>query len=106
MQVLASQLHFLANKNAELAIPPLFWPVNRIKIGEHVALLSCPSIYFLFYGWGQLLLFVYRSTSHGFPAIYSGYVSVRKYNDGFGFGLFAVLYIKQSIWLRPIYNAV
>jgi hypothetical protein len=50
MQVLASQLHFLANRNAELAIiPPLFWPVNCIKIGGHVALLSCPSIYFLFY---------------------------------------------------------
>ena len=49
MQVLASQLHFLANRNAELAVPPLFWPVNSIKIGEHVALRSCPSIYFLFY---------------------------------------------------------
>ena len=36
--VLASQLHFLANKNAELAIPPLFWPVNCIKIG---GLLHC-----------------------------------------------------------------
>jgi hypothetical protein len=53
MQVLASQLHFLANRNAELAIPPLFWPVNCIKIGGHVALLSCPSIYFLFYGLGS-----------------------------------------------------
>ncbi len=31
MQVLASQLHFLANRNAELAVPPLFWPVNCIK---------------------------------------------------------------------------
>ena len=30
---LASQLHFLANRNAGLAIPPLFWPVNCIKIG-------------------------------------------------------------------------
>jgi hypothetical protein len=50
MQVLASQLHFLANRNAELAVPPLFWPVNCIKIGGHFALLSCPSIYFLFYG--------------------------------------------------------
>ena len=49
MQVLASQLHFLTNRNAELAIPPLFWPVNCIKIGGHVAPLSCPSIYFLFY---------------------------------------------------------
>ena len=49
MQVLASQLPFLANRNAELAVPPLFWPVNCIKIGGRVALLSCPSIYFLFY---------------------------------------------------------
>ena len=48
MQVLASQLHFLANKNAELAIPPLFWPVNCIKIGTHVALLSDPTVYSLY----------------------------------------------------------
>ena len=39
MQVRASQLHFLANRNAELAVPPLFWLVNCIKIGGHVALL-------------------------------------------------------------------
>ena len=45
MQVLASQLHFLANKNAELTIPPLFWPVNCIKIGGRVALLSDPTVY-------------------------------------------------------------
>ena len=50
MQVLASQLHFLANKNAELAIPPLFWPVNCIKIGGHVALLSDPTVYSLYCG--------------------------------------------------------
>ena len=48
MQVLASQLHFLANKNAELAISPLFWPVNCIKIGGHVALLSDPTVYSLY----------------------------------------------------------
>ena len=48
MQVLASQLDFLANKNAELAIPPLFWPVNCIKIGGHVALLSDPIVYSLY----------------------------------------------------------
>ena len=36
-----SQLHFPANRNADLAVPPLFWPVNCIKIGGHVALLSC-----------------------------------------------------------------
>ena len=40
MQVLASQLPFLANRNAEQAVSPLFWPVNCIKIGRHVALLS------------------------------------------------------------------
>ena len=36
----ACQLPFLANRNAKLAVPPLFWPVNCIKIGGHVALLS------------------------------------------------------------------
>ena len=48
MQLLASQLHFLANKNAELAIPPLFWPVDCIKVGGHVALLSDPTVYSLY----------------------------------------------------------
>ena len=48
MQVMASQVHFLANKNAELANPPLFWPVNCIKIGGHVALLSDPTVYSLY----------------------------------------------------------
>ena len=50
MQVLASQLPFLANRNAELAVPPLFWPVNCIKIGGHVALLSGPTVYTLYRG--------------------------------------------------------
>ena len=54
MQVLASQLHFLANKNAELAILPLFWPVNCIKIGGHVALLCDPTVYSLYCDIGQL----------------------------------------------------
>ena len=36
MQVLASQLPFLANRNAEQAVPALFWPVNCIKIGGGV----------------------------------------------------------------------
>ena len=48
MQVLASQLPFLANRNAELAVPPLFWPDNCIKIGGHVALLSSPTVYTLY----------------------------------------------------------
>ena len=55
MQVLASQLHFLANRNAGLAIPPLFWPVNCIKIGGHVALLSGPTVYLLYCGVDYLL---------------------------------------------------
>ena len=50
MQVLVSQLPFLANRNAELAVPPLFWPVNCIKIGGHVALLSGPTVYSLYCG--------------------------------------------------------
>ena len=33
MQVLASQFPFMVNRNAELALPPLFWPGNCIKIG-------------------------------------------------------------------------
>ena len=48
MQVLASQLPFLANRNAELAVPPLFWPDTCIKIGGHVALLSGPTVYTLY----------------------------------------------------------
>ena len=48
MQVLASQLPFLANRNAELAVPPLFWPDKCIKIGGHVALLSGPTVYTLY----------------------------------------------------------
>ena len=52
MQVLASQLHFLANTNAELAIPPLFWSVSCIKIGGHVALLSDPTVYSLYCALG------------------------------------------------------
>ena len=50
MQVLASQLPFLANRNAELAVLPLFWPDNCIKIGGHVALLSGPAVYTLYCG--------------------------------------------------------
>ena len=48
MQVLASQLPFLANRNAELAVPPLFWPDNCIKVGGHVAMLSGPTVYTLY----------------------------------------------------------
>ena len=52
MQALASQLPFLANRNAELAVPPLLWPVNCIKIGGHVALLSGPTVYTLYCDYG------------------------------------------------------
>ena len=45
MHVLASQLHFLANRNAELAIPPFFRPINCLKIGGHVALLCDPILF-------------------------------------------------------------
>ena len=48
MLVLAIQLHFLANRNAELAVPSLFWPVNRKKIRGHVALLSGSTVYSLY----------------------------------------------------------
>ena len=43
------ELHFLANKNAELTAPPLFWPVNSIKLGGHVALLSDPFVYYFYH---------------------------------------------------------
>ena len=45
MEVLVNQFPFLANRNAELAVPSLFWPGNCIKIGGHVALLSGPTVY-------------------------------------------------------------
>ena len=45
MQVLASQLHFLTNRNAELAVPPLH--KNR---GKYVALLNSLTIYTLYCG--------------------------------------------------------
>ena len=50
MQVLDSQLHFLVNGNAKMTVPPLLWPVNRIKIGGHVELPSDPTIHSLYCG--------------------------------------------------------
>ena len=47
MQVLTSQLHFLANRNAGLAIPSLLWPVICIKIAGHVALPSSANVHSL-----------------------------------------------------------
>ena len=63
MQVLTSQLHFLASRGGELAVLLLFWPVDCIKIGGHVALLICPSIYLLFYADVLLFFQVYNRTS-------------------------------------------
>ena len=62
MQVLASQLLFLANRNAEQAIPQLFWPVNCIKIGGHVALLSDPTVYSLYCDY-SVVVFVANASS-------------------------------------------
>ena len=53
MQVLASPLHFLANRNADLTVPPLLWPVNCIKIGGHVELLSGPTVHSLFFAYSH-----------------------------------------------------
>jgi hypothetical protein len=47
-QVLACQLSLLANRNVGPAAPSLFRPVNWLKIGAHVTLLSCLSGYLLF----------------------------------------------------------
>ena len=41
-------LLFLANRNAEKAILSLFLSVNYIKIGEHVALLTGPTVYSIY----------------------------------------------------------
>ena len=54
MQVLASQLLFLANRNAGQAIPPLLWPVNCIKFEGHVALLSDPTVNCLYWAYNQV----------------------------------------------------
>ena len=50
MWILASQLPFLANRNAELAVLQSFWPVNRTKLKGHVVLLSGPTVYSLYCG--------------------------------------------------------
>ena len=39
-----SSTHLLANRDARLVIPPLFWPANCIKVGGHVELLSDPTV--------------------------------------------------------------
>ena len=47
MQVLASQLHCLTNRNAGLTVPPLLWPVDCIKLGVDVEQPSGPTVYSL-----------------------------------------------------------
>ena len=75
MQVLASQLHFLANRNAGLAIPPLFWPVNCIKIGGHVVLLSGPTVYSLYCGNTIATAFQVLRSTHDIIAHFGEMVS-------------------------------
>ena len=53
MQVLASQLHFQANRNADLTVPPLLWPVNCIKIEGHAELPCGPTVYYLYSDHGK-----------------------------------------------------
>ena len=48
MRVLASQLHFMTNRNAGLTLPPLLWPFNCIKIGVHVEQPSGPTVHSLY----------------------------------------------------------
>ena len=48
MRVLASQLHFLTDRNADLTVPPLLWPVDIIKIGVHVEQPSGPTVHSLY----------------------------------------------------------
>ena len=38
----------VANRNAELAVPLLFWSDHGIKVGGNVALLSGPTVYSLY----------------------------------------------------------
>ena len=53
MRVLASQLHFLTNRNAGLTVPPLSWPVDCIKIGVHVEHPSGPTVHSRYCGNGS-----------------------------------------------------
>ena len=74
MQVLASQLLLLANRNVGQAIPPLFWPVNCIKIGGHVALLSDPTVNCLYCGVTIATLMRTRCTTELLPNDPSDYL--------------------------------
>ena len=55
MRVLASQLHFLTNRKADLTVPPLLRPVNCIKIGVHVEQPSRSTVYSLYCDYRLLL---------------------------------------------------
>lgn len=55
LQAVARQLHFLANRNAELAVPQSFWPKNGIQIGGRIALLRDCCVYLLFCHKGKKL---------------------------------------------------
>ena len=85
MQVLAYQLHFLPNRNAELAIPPLFWPVNCIKIGRHVALLSDRTVYSLYCVIGEEMKIVKKrrtlKSNLVFKTVHSSNVTCRVLNE-------------------------
>ncbi len=49
MQVLPSQLHFLANRNVELAVPPLLWPCSKLhKNRGACSIADLPFYLFLF----------------------------------------------------------
>ena len=50
MHVLTSELHYLTNRNADLTVPPLLWPVNCIKISGHVEPPSGPTLHSLYCG--------------------------------------------------------
>ena len=60
MQILVSQLPFLANRNTELAVPLLFWPVNRMKIGGRVELLRGPTVYLLECALSSMTIYLYN----------------------------------------------
>lgn len=42
-------IQVLANKNAKVAVPLLFWPPNYIKIWGHVSLLIGPTVYLVYF---------------------------------------------------------
>ena len=100
MQDLASQLLFLANRNAGQAIPPLFWPVNCIKIGGHVALLSDPTVNCLY--CANIANTYKRSIFKNFKFIEKQQVWYQKKGNSFKIS-YLLLYF-QSAYAFPIYG--